>query len=108
MVKKKECCDAVGNELNLNKNWIKFKKASGEEWLPAFVQKVDWHKCIGCGMCVRVCLGNCYQLKKVNGKLVSVVVNPKNCYGDCHCHKICPVKGGAMICKPKLIKEIKD
>ena len=102
---KKECCDILGNELNQNKNWIKFKKANGEEWIPAFVQKVDWNKCIGCGECIKVCLGNCYELKKVNGKVASVVVNPQNCYGDCHCHKICPVKGGAMICKPKLMEK---
>ncbi len=104
---KKECCDILGNELNLNKNWFKSKKANGDEWVPAFVQKVDEQKCIGCGMCVKICLGDCYQLKKVNRKVVSVVVNPQNCYGDCHCHKICPVKGGAMICKPKSIEKIK-
>ncbi len=102
-----KCCDVLERELDVKKNWFKSKRANGEEWIPAFVQKVDWHKCIGCGLCVRVCLGNCYQLKKVKGKLVSVVINPKNCYGDCHCHKICSVPGGAMICKPKLVKEVK-
>lgn len=100
---KKECCDVLGNELNLGENWFESERASGEKWIPAFVQKVDWHKCIGCGMCVRVCMGSCYEMKKVNGKLVSVVVRPEDCYGDCHCHKICPVVGGAMSCKPRLV-----
>lgn len=104
---KKQCCDILGKRLNFNKNWFKSKKANGEEWIPAFLQYVDKDKCIGCGMCVKVCLGNCYELKKINGKTVSVAVHPENCFGDCHCHKICPVLGGAMICKPKLIQKIK-
>ncbi len=106
-----KCCDVLERELNQRKNWFKSKRANGEEYIPAFLQYVDAEKCIGDGMCVKVCLGNCYELqeKVVNGKKkkVSVAVRPENCFGDCHCHKVCPVPGGAMVCKPKLVEEIK-
>lgn len=113
------CCDVLGKHLESGKKFLTNKTASGAEWIPAFVQKVDAEKCIGCGSCVKVCLGNCYELKEktVNGKKkkVAVVVSPENCFGDCHCHKVCPVKiegdkspssgsGGAMVCKSKEIK----
>jgi NAD-dependent dihydropyrimidine dehydrogenase PreA subunit len=52
-------------------------------------------------------MGNCYEIKEliVNGKKkrVSVAMRPENCLGDCHCHKTCPVIGGAMVCAPKEI-----
>jgi NAD-dependent dihydropyrimidine dehydrogenase PreA subunit len=83
---------------------------------------VDPEKCIGCGMCIKVCLGECYEMRdikpkkilvSINGKLRTIIVSrqafvvrPENCYGDCHCHKICPVDGGAMICRPKTIEEM--
>jgi NAD-dependent dihydropyrimidine dehydrogenase PreA subunit len=65
-----------------------------------YVQAVDWDDCVGCGLCVNVCLGGCYELSEVDGEKKAVVVNPDNCMGDCHCHKVCPVEGGAMTCKP--------
>ncbi len=87
-------------------NWLEFVRA--EEAVPAFVKFVDEERCVGCGKCVEVCLGNCYELREkiVDGrkKKVSVVVRPENCYGDCHCHKVCPVPGGAMVCEPKRIR----
>lgn len=99
------CCDVFGRELKSGKKFLVNRTASGAAWTPAFVQSVDAEKCTGCGLCVRVCLGGCYEIKEimVNGKKkkVSVVVNSENCYGDCHCHKTCPVSGGAMVCKPK-------
>ncbi len=99
-----ECCDVTGRKLEPG-NWLEFVRADGRKWIPAFVKFVDEERCIGCGMCVRICLGNCYELREkiVNGKKkkVSVVVRPENCYGDCHCHKVCPVPGGAMVCEPK-------
>lgn len=120
------CCDALGRQLKSGKKFLTNRTASGGEWIPAFVQKVDAERCIGCGSCVKVCLGKCYELReiKVNGnarkqsfrrsqkresvfvpkKKVAVVVHPENCFGDCHCHKVCPIIGGAMICKPKEIK----
>lgn len=65
-----------------------------------YVQSVDPEKCIGCGRCVKVCLGGCYEMQEVEGETKAVVVNPANCMGDCHCHKVCPVEGGAMSCRP--------
>lgn len=106
-----ECCDILKNELDQNKNWFKSKRANGKEWIPAFLQYVDAEKCIGCGMCVKVCLGNCYELQErvINGKKkkVSVAVHPKRCLGDCHCHKVCSIPGGAMVCSPRLIKDLR-
>ncbi len=106
---KKICCDVIGKELKSGKKFLANRTASGEEWIPAFVQKVDVDKCIGCGSCVKVCLGNCYELKEIivdgKRKKVAVVVRPENCLGDCHCHKACPIIGGAMSCKPKEISE---
>lgn len=102
-----ECCDILGNKLDPNKKWLTAKRADGVEWVPAFVQYVNPEKCTGCGLCIKVCLGNCYELQeniiKGKKKKVAVVVRPENCYGDCHCHKICPVEGGAMVCKPREI-----
>lgn len=101
----KVCCDALGKELKSGKKFVTNRTASGDEWVPAFVQKVDAEKCIGCGSCVRVCLGGCYEMKEaiINGKKkrAAVVIHPENCFGDCHCHKVCRVTGGAMVCKPK-------
>lgn len=106
-----KCCDVLERELDTKKNWFKSKKSNGEEWIPAFLHYVDGTKCTGCGMCVKVCLGNCYELQeKIIGgkkKKISVAVRPENCFGDCHCHKTCPISGGAMVCKPKLVEEIK-
>ena len=101
------CCDVLGNEVKSGKKFVTNKTALGADWIPAFVQTVDTAKCTGCGMCIRICFGNCYELKEimVNGKKkkVAVVVRPENCFGDCHCHKVCPIQGGAMVCKPKTI-----
>lgn len=105
---KETCCDVLGRELKTGKYQTN-KTAYSAEWIPAFVQKVDAEKCIGCGSCVKVCLGNCYELQEkiVNGekKKVSVAVRPENCFGDCHCHKVCLIIGGAMVCKPKMSEE---
>ncbi len=106
-----ECCDVLGNPLSAERKWFRSRKANGEEWVPAFLLDVDENKCTGCGMCVRVCLGNCYEMQELiineKKKKVAAAVRPENCFGDCHCHKVCPVSGGAMVCRPKLIEEIK-
>jgi len=97
----------------------KFKYLSDPPVVTApFTIDLDENKCIGCGLCVKVCVGNCYEMKMVperevtvaiNGKQktltvkkIAILVNPDNCMGDCHCHKICPVDGAAMGCKPKM------
>lgn len=65
-----------------------------------YVQEVDPAKCTGCGLCVKVCLGGCYEIREVDGERKARVVRPERCMGDCHCHKVCPVEGGAMSCQP--------
>ncbi|MFQ6075336.1 MAG: 4Fe-4S binding protein [Candidatus Bathyarchaeia archaeon] len=115
------CCDILGNHLDPGKEWYKAKNASGGEWIPAFVEYIDPERCIGCGLCLKVCMGGCYEMRSIKPREISVamsgrertvkvkkqafVVNPEGCYGDCHCHKICPVDGGAMVCKPKLLED---
>lgn len=111
------CCDILGNELDVGE-WYQGKTKSGKHWVPAYVEYIEENRCIGCGLCVKVCVGNCYEMKAVperkvtvaiNGKQktltvkkIAVVVNPDNCMGDCHCHKICPVDDAAIVCKPKM------
>ncbi len=111
------CCDVLGNELGVGE-WHQAKTKSGKQWVPTYVEYIDEKRCIGCGLCVKVCVGDCYEMKMVpekevtvtiNGKQktlavkkIAVVVNPDNCMGDCHCHKICPVDGAAIVCKPKM------
>ncbi len=115
------CCDILGNYLDSEKEWYKVKNASGREWIPAFVGRINSDRCIGCGLCVKLCVGGCYEMRSIKPRKLSVsmkgiekklnvekqafIVNPENCLGDCHCHMICPVDGGAMICSPKLISE---
>ncbi len=98
----KECCTVLGNPLDPKKKWVTNNRKDGNEWIPMFLGHVDADKCTGCGMCVKVCTGYCYELQEVEGKKVSVAVKPEKCLGDCSCHLICPVKGGAMVCKPKV------
>jgi NAD-dependent dihydropyrimidine dehydrogenase PreA subunit len=106
---KKECCTILGQLLDPKKNWVTNVRKNGSRWIPMFLEYVDPEKCIGCGLCVKVCTGGCYEMqeKTIKGKTkrISVAVAPENCLGDCSCHLICPVPGGAMVCKPKLIKK---
>lgn len=71
-----------------------------------FLEYVDPEKCVGCGFCAKICTGRCYEMQEIEvagkKKKVSVAVRPEDCLGDCSCHLICPVHGGAMVCKPKL------
>ena len=110
--------------MDPGKKWYAARKASGELWIPAFVRYVDPEKCIGCGLCVKVCMGECYEIREVRPRKLAVAVNgrtkvvevrrqafvvrPGNCYGDCHCHKVCPVDGGAMVCEPLTIDDLKS
>lgn len=98
----KECCTILGNKIDHKQNWTTNTRKNGKKWIPMFLEYVDPKKCTGCGMCVKVCTGNCYEIQQINGKKVSVAVRPENCLGDCSCHLICPVQGSAMVCKPKL------
>ena len=98
------CCDINGNELDSGKRYYTTMTKSGRQWVPTFIEYVDPDRCIGCGLCVRVCLQGVYKMigvdkrevtTKIKGKKrtrttdkMAVVVNPDACLGDCHCHKI--------------------
>lgn len=82
----------------------KAKTKGGDEWLPTFLNYVDHKRCIGCGRCVWQCYNACYELREVNGKLKAFLsANASKCFGDCHCHTVCPTQ--AMVCKPKEKRE---
>ncbi len=85
----------------------KAKTKSGDEWLPTYLNYINHKKCIGCGRCVWACYNGCYELREVDGKVKSYVndSNVAKCFGDCHCHTVCPTQ--AMVCKPMEIEEFK-
>lgn len=93
-----DCCSA--KTCGKGKTYLTFRRQDGTSWTPMYVQSVDPEKCIGCGLCVKVCAGGCYEMREVVGEKKAVLVNPGRCMGDCHCHKVCPVPGGAMTCRP--------
>jgi NAD-dependent dihydropyrimidine dehydrogenase PreA subunit len=49
---------------------------------------VDEEACVGCGLCVKDCPMNVFELK--DG--VSSPVRPENCMGCLSCHEICPAQ----------------
>lgn len=83
------------------------KVRGGDEWLRTFLNYIDHRKCIGCGRCVWACYNSCYELREVDGKVKSFVdeSNVDKCFGDCHCHTVCPTQ--AMVCKPVDVEEFK-
>ncbi|MDT8444437.1 MAG: 4Fe-4S binding protein [Desulfuromonadales bacterium] len=94
-----DCCSSkTCGEEKTAKRYLTFRRQDGAPWTPMYVRSVDPAKCIGCGLCVKVCAGECYEMREVEGSQKAVIVNPGTCLGDCHCHKICPVEGGAMAC----------
>jgi len=90
-----DCCSGI---ICPSKQYLTFQRQDGTPWTPMYVRGVDPAKCVGCGLCAKVCVGGCYEMQEVEGGKKAVIVNPGACLGDCHCHKICPVAGGAMIC----------
>ncbi|KAF1073439.1 ferredoxin family protein [Methanogenium sp. MK-MG] len=50
--------------------------------------KVDEDACVGCGLCVKDCPMEVFQLQ--NG--VSYPAHPENCMGCLSCHEICPAQ----------------
>ena len=91
-----DCCD--GGRCS-SKTYRTFQRQDGAPWTPMYVQRVDPDRCIGCGKCLQVCMGSCYEMVEIDGEKKARVVNAGNCMGDCHCHKVCPVEGGAMSCQ---------
>ena len=56
-----------------------------------FIPKVDYNKCIGCGMCVRVCPENCVLMQK-KGNKQQPKIDYDYCKGCGLCASECPVK----------------
>jgi len=50
--------------------------------------RVDKDACVGCGLCVKDCPMDVYELQNE----VSVPVRPENCMGCLSCHEICPAQ----------------
>jgi len=49
---------------------------------------VDKDSCVGCGLCVKDCPMNVFEL--IDG--LSVPVRPQDCMGCLSCHEICPAQ----------------
>ena len=49
---------------------------------------VDENACVGCGLCVKDCPMNVFELRES----ISVPVRPENCMGCLSCHEICPAQ----------------
>ncbi len=74
----------------------------------SFPLHIDESKCIGCGVCVKMCKGNVFRLQKVvdaqlqlpaiEENLKCQIVNPENCYFCVKCIKKC--KNGAISLTP--------
>jgi len=94
----KSCCSEISDAAA----YYQGETRSGGKWIPAFIEYVDKEKCNGCGMCIKVCSRDVYDIQELNGRKISVVVNAGNCVGDGSCHMICKPK--AMVCVPRKIK----
>lgn len=75
-----------------------FKKLPGVEWIEGtsdFI-KIDEKKCIGCGNCVKVCLGGVFKIK--NKK--AVIANLEKCLECAACWYVCN-EGAIVFSWPK-------
>ena len=79
-------------------NFYRARTKSGKKWTPHFIEFVDAGKCAGCGLCTEVCSRGVYEMQEIDGKKISVPVNPGNCVGDGSCHMVC--KTSAIVCQP--------
>jgi pyruvate ferredoxin oxidoreductase delta subunit len=57
--------------------------------------EIDYSKCIGCGLCAKLCPEPCIAMKKIN-KQVKPVIDYNYCKGCGLCAKECPVKAIKM------------
>ena len=75
-----------------------FKSLPGVEWLPGtgdFI-KIDEQKFIGCGNCINVCLGECFELVDKKAMIKSL----EKCMECASCWYICP-KDAILFTWPK-------
>ncbi len=69
-------------------------KYIGVEWIEGtgdFI-KIDELKCSGCANCVKICLGNCFEIVKLKAKIHSL----ENCMECASCWYICPTEAIAF------------
>jgi len=80
-----------------------FYTRGGKEWIPDFIDSIDFEQCIGCGRCYKVCGREVLELIEKPfegedeygdnmGNMVMSVKNPENCIGCSACLKVCPKK----------------
>ncbi|MBD3228806.1 MAG: 4Fe-4S dicluster domain-containing protein [Candidatus Lokiarchaeota archaeon] len=65
----------------------KFKEFPGVEWVEGtghFI-KIDENKCIGCGNCVKVCLGGVFEIKNEKAHIVHL----EKCMECASCWYVC-------------------
>ena len=60
-----------------------------------FIPKVDYEKCIGCGLCSRVCPEGCVKMKNIKGQQ-KPEIDYDYCKGCGLCSEECPVKAIEM------------
>ncbi len=65
-----------------------FEEFPGVEWVEGTKEfvRVIGEKCTGCAYCIRVCLGNCYQIKDNKASIKSL----DNCMECAACWYVCP------------------
>lgn len=64
---------------------------------------VDSARCTGCGICVKVCPENVFELKNIYGKSVSTVIEESKCFACNACKIRCPEHAIEVIA-PEILK----
>jgi len=59
---------------------------------------IDSDKCIACGTCVDICLGDVFYGSKKNE--IPIVAYPEECWHESCCVMACPVEGAIRIRTP--------
>ncbi|MCK8817274.1 4Fe-4S dicluster domain-containing protein [Natroniella sulfidigena] len=62
----------------------------GAKYRLMFVSGVNWDKCVGCGICIKVCANKILKFVNTEKGTKTTVVNRGDCLGEGHCIKLCP------------------